>query len=425
MVASPRSLINADFGALAELRINGDRLQQRLADLAQIGAISGGGVCRLALTDEDRAGRDLVTGWMRALGLQVAIDPIGNVVATRPGRRSGPPVMTGSHIDTVATGGRYDGNLGVLAGLEIVETLNEQQIETEHPLAVAFFTNEEGARFQPDMLGSWVFRGDFPLEEALALVGTDGARLGDELQRIGYAGEATCGRQSFRAFLELHIEQGPVLEREGIQIGAVTGVQGLSWREYTITGVSNHAGTTPMGLRHDAGYVAGAIAVAARELALAMGGAQVATVGSLELVPNLVNVIAKQAKLTLDLRNTDAEQLRLAEQQMSARIAAIAAAEQVEIHSRELARFEPVTFAPAMVELVRQTAQRLGLSVRSLPSGAGHDAGLVAPLGPTGMIFVPSAAGISHNVREYTAPEDLTAGANVLLQALLALAIAP
>ena len=420
MVSQISSLSN--FSSLMDLRINKDRLLQRLDQLAQIGAISGGGVCRLALTDEDKAGRDLVVSWMRELGLTITIDQIGNVVATRPGQEPGPPVMTGSHIDTVATGGRYDGNLGVLTGLEIIATLNDNNIQTRHPLAVAFFTNEEGARFHPDMMGSWVFSGDFPVEEALASVGIDGTTVGENLERIGYAGTVPCGSQPVKAFVELHIEQGPVLELEGFQIGAVTGVQGMSWKEYTVKGVSNHAGTTPMHLRHDAGYGASAIATAARQLALDMGGNQVATVGSIKLTPGLVNVIAKEARLTVDLRNTDETCLQQAEAQMSAKIDAIAKAEGLEITNRSLARFEPVVFDPSMIDLVTTTAQRLGLSVKSMPSGAGHDAGLIAPMAPTAMIFVPSVNGISHNVKEYTAPEDLENGANVLLQVLLQLA---
>lgn len=412
-------MLSSPTNALTDLRINADRLLWRLDQLAQIGAIEGGGVCRLALSDEDKAGRDLVVNWMRDLGLAITIDQIGNGVATRAGLEAGPPVMTGSHIDTVATGGRYDGNLGVLAGLEIIETLNENNIQTRYPLAVAFFTNEEGARFHPDMMGSWVFRGDFPIEKALATVGIDGTTVGENLTRIGYAGPVPCGSQPVKAFVELHIEQGPVLEQAGIQIGAVTGVQGMSWTEYTVKGVSNHAGTTPMHLRRDAGYGASAIAIAARDLALEMGGNQVATVGSIQLKPDLVNVIAKEARLTVDLRNTDETCLQQAEAQMTKRIEAIAAAENLEITGRSLARFEPVAFDPALIEQIAQTAQALGFSVTQMPSGAGHDAGLIAPMAPTAMIFVPSVNGISHNVKEYTAPEDLENGANVLLQVLL------
>ena len=416
--ASPASLTTP----LADLQINCDRLLHRLDQLAQIGAIAGGGVCRLALTDEDKAGRDLVVNWMQELGLTITIDQLGNVVGTRAGLVAGAPVMTGSHIDTVATGGRYDGNLGVLAGLEIIATLNEHHIQTQHPLAVAFFTNEEGARFHPDMMGSWAFSGGLSSDAALAEVGIDGTTVAAELTRIGYAGMVPCGSQPVKAFVEFHVEQGPVLEQAGVQIGAVTGVQGMSWQELTVTGVSNHAGTTPMSLRHDAGYGASAIAVAARELALSMGGNQVATVGAMQLKPGLVNVIAKEARMTVDLRNTDAALLRQAEAQLAEQIEAIAQKAGLNVTSRSLARFEPVTFDPVMVEQVVQTAQVLGYSAKRLPSGAGHDAGMIAAIAPTAMIFVPSVNGLSHNVKEYTAPEDLANGSNVLLQVLLQLA---
>ena len=283
-----------------ELRIDAKRLAARLDALGAVGAIPGGGVCRLALTTEDGAGRDLVAGWMRELGLAVTIDAIGNVVGVRQGLESGPPVMVGSHIDTVRTGGRYDGNLGVLAGLEVIRCLNDAALQTRRPLAVAFFTNEEGARFNPDMMGSLVYVGGLPLGEALATVGIDGESVGDCLKQIGYAGAAPCGKPRIHAYVELHVEQGPVLDLEGFRIGAVEGVQGISWTEFTVLGVSNHAGTTPMRLRHDAGYVACAIANHAREIARSLGGDQVATVGAINLSPNLVNVIANRAAFTVD-----------------------------------------------------------------------------------------------------------------------------
>ncbi|MFQ5556043.1 MAG: hydantoinase/carbamoylase family amidase [Acidimicrobiales bacterium] len=226
-----------------DLHVDGDRLLRRLTELAEIGPIAGGGVSRLALTEADRQGRDLVVAWMRDLGLDVSIDGIGNVVGVRPGRSDGPPLMMGSHIDTVATGGRYDGNLGVLAGLEVIEALAENDVVTDRPLAVAFFTNEEGSRFPPDMMGSLVYVGGLALESALATSGTDGAVLGDELARIGYQGAQPCPGPPPHAYVELHVEQGPVLEDEGFTIGAVQGVQGISWTEITVQGQSNHAGT--------------------------------------------------------------------------------------------------------------------------------------------------------------------------------------
>lgn len=405
-----------------DLRIDANRLAQRIAALAAIGAIPGGGVSRLALTADDRAGRDRVVGWMRELGLAVTIDAIGNVVGVRQGSEAGPPVMCGSHIDTVRTGGRFDGNLGVLAGLEVIQTLADARVVTRRPLAVAFFTNEEGARFSPDMMGSLVYVGGLPLEKALATVGIDGESVGDCLGNIGYGGAAPCGNPQVHAYVELHVEQGPVLDSEGITIGAVEGVQGISWTEFTLVGVSNHAGTTPMRLRHDAGYVACAIAHHAREIARLLGGDQVATVGAINLSPNLVNVIANRAVFTVDLRNTDEAKLQDAERRLHAFAAGTAAAEGVTLSHRTLARFEPVSFDPAVVDLVEATARRLGHSVRRLPSGAGHDAQMLARVCPAGMIFVPSVGGISHNVKEFTALPDLESGANVLLHTLLALA---
>tara|TARA_X000000368_G_scaffold299024_1_gene238122 strand:- start:441 stop:1685 length:1245 start_codon:yes stop_codon:yes gene_type:complete len=402
-----------------DLRINGDRLLNRIEELASIGAIDGGGSCRLALTDEDRAGRDLVVTWMRDLDLDISIDSIGNVVAVRPGKIDGPPTMTGSHIDTVRTGGRYDGNLGVLAGLEIIESLSENKIETQHPVAVAFFTDEEGSRFAPDMLGSLVYVGGMTLEEALDIKGVDGAKVGDELDRIGYRGTSPCPGPSPRAFVELHIEQGPVLEVEGVTIGAVTGVQGISWTELTVTGESNHAGTTPMTLRHDSGFAAAAISTYVRDLSLEMGGSQVATVGRLELHPNLVNVVAGSAILTVDLRNTVEAYLAESENKLADFLLELASTEGLKIEKRQLARFEPVEFNQEVVDTVENIASRLGHSVMKLPSGAGHDAQMMARVCPTGMVFVPSHKGISHNPQEHTDSDDLIAGCNVLFQTIL------
>ncbi len=394
------------------------RLLERIQTLGQVGALEGGGVCRLALTDQDREGRDLVHGWMRELGLATRVDKIGNVVGIRQGAEDSAPVMIGSHIDSVATGGLYDGALGVLAGLEAVQTLNDAGITTRCPVAVGFFTNEEGARFAPDMMGSAVHQGSLPLVEALETVGTDDQSVGSELDRIGYSGDVPVNDLVPRAYLELHIEQGPVLEESGTTIGAVTGVQGISWTEFQFSGVSNHAGTTPMRLRHDAGYVAAAVAVEARAIATWLGGHQVATVGVTELGPNLVNVIANQARVTVDLRNTSDSELALAEARMADFVASTAASEEVELQQRTLARFSPVEFDPQIVGLIEAAAGRCGCSCQRLPSGAGHDAQMFAPNCPTGMIFVPSLGGISHNVTEFTSKEDIAAGMNILMQVL-------
>jgi N-carbamoyl-L-amino-acid hydrolase len=359
---------------------------------------------------------------MRAQGLEVSIDRIGNVFGLRAGTEPLAPVMTGSHIDTVRTGGRYDGNLGVLAGLEVVATLDAAGIATRRPLVVAFFTNEEGARFAPDMLGSLVYVGGVPIEDALAPVAIDGKVLGAELERIGYAGAAPVPLYRPHAYVELHIEQGPVLDAEGITIGAVEDLQGISWQEITITGQSNHAGTTPMRLRHDAGYCAAAIAAFLRGLAREMGGAQVCTVGRIELVPNLINVIAARATLTADLRNTDEALLREAEARLDAFLAVLGRDEGVTTRTKRLARFEPVVFDSGVIRCIEGVASRLAFTHRRMTSGAGHDAQMLARICPAAMIFVPSVKGISHNPAEHTAPADLAAGANVLLHTLLELA---
>lgn len=404
------------------LRVDGARLLRRLNELAEIGAIEGGGCARLALSNEDKAGRDLVCSWMRELGLSVIVDSIGNVVGTRAGRQAGPAVMAGSHIDTVRTGGRFDGNLGVLAGLEVVATLNDAGIKTEHPLAVTFFTNEEGARFAPDMMGSLVYTGKLPLETALQTLGIDGSSVDENLARIGYAGNTPVPAAAPRAYVELHIEQGPVLDHKGIDIGVVESVQGISWTEIEIVGVSNHAGTTPMSLRSDAGWAAGSIIGFVRELAEELGGSQVATVGRIEFFPNLINVVPNRSVLTVDLRNTSEETLRTAEARLQAHLVSLRDTEKVQISTRSLARFEPVPFAPEMTTLIERHARAQGLSTLRLPSGAGHDAQILAAVCPSAMIFVPSVDGISHNVREFTHPHHLEAGANVLLSVLCELA---
>jgi N-carbamoyl-L-amino-acid hydrolase len=404
-----------------QLRINPARLMDRLNRLAEIGRTEDGSCCRLALTDEDRAGRDLVSGWMRELGLEVRVDRIGNIFGLRRGAEDSAPVMTGSHIDTVRTGGRYDGNLGVLGGLEVVQVLNDAGITTRRPLVVGVFTDEEGARFHPDMAGSLAYAGGLPIEELYSTRSIDGKLFRDELARIGYLGDAPVPLYKPHAYVELHIEQGPVLDIEGITIGAVENLQGISWTEVHITGQSNHAGTTPMRLRHDAGYCAAEIGSFARRIAREFGGTQVGTVGSITLHPNLINVIAARARVTVDLRNTDDNILIQAEQRLADFLAELARAEGVRIETRSLARFAPVIFDKEVAALIARTAQRLGHSCRPMTSGAGHDAQMIARICPTAMIFVPSVKGISHNPAEHTEPEHLAAGADVLLHTLLEL----
>jgi beta-ureidopropionase / N-carbamoyl-L-amino-acid hydrolase len=409
-----------------DLSINSERLWSRLDELGRIGEVLGPngerGCARLAFTDADRDGRDLVVAWMRDLGLRVEIDAIGNVFGTLDGTDpSAASVMTGSHVDTVRTGGRFDGNLGVLAGLEVIETLVSNDLRTRRPITVAFFSDEEGARFPPDMLGSLVHVGGMPLEEALDVVAVDdGARLGDELTRIGYAGPLPCPAAAFPdCFVELHIEQGPVLEQRGDIIGVVESVQGISWTELVITGQSAHAGTTPMALRHDPAYAAAVIVTFVREVARRLGHGQVATVGRIEVHPNLVNVVPARVTMAVDLRNTSDVVLLDAERRLFEMCDRVAAEEGVRIERRSLARFDSVQFDRGMADLVEQTAQRLGYRTHRMTSGAGHDAQMLARVCPSSMIFVPSRDGLSHNLAEYTEPEQIAAGANVLLHVML------
>ena len=411
-----------DLRSQPSVTINGTRLLARIAELAQIGAIEGTQGCsRLAFTDSDREGRDLVVTWMTDLGLTVTVDAVGNVVASTGDAGAEGAVMAGSHIDTVGTGGRFDGNLGVLAGLEVIEATLAANVDLKRPLAVAFFSNEEGSRYPPDMMGSLAYVGGMSVESVLEVEGADGTIVGEELERIGYRGAAPCPGAVPHAFVEPHIEQGPVLDNEAVQIGVVEGVQGISWTELKFIGQSNHAGTTPMSLRRDPMAVAAEVAVAARAIATDLGGTQVATVGSLTLHPNLVNVVPAHATMTVDLRNTDETLLRQAEQQLMDSVQQIADREDINVESRSLARFEPVEFDRRVVDAIEALAQEKGLSTRRMPSGAGHDAQMIARVCPTGMIFVPSLDGISHNPAEHTDDEDLVAGAQLLADAMLAL----
>lgn len=401
--------------------INDRRLMKRIMALGEVGGLPGGGCNRLALTDADRDGRNLVVAWMRDLNMDVAIDVVGNIVGTwQVG--TGAPVMTGSHIDTVRTGGLYDGNYGVLAGLEVIETCQERGIEPRRPLAVGIFTDEEGARYAPDMLGSLVYVGGMLPETAHDVIGIDGTRLGDELERIGYLGATPCPGVVPHAFVELHIEQGPLLEVNQVRIGAVTGVQGISWQEVTIEGQSNHAGTTPMHLRKDPAFAAAKLTVFLRDLATRLAGNQVCTVGKIDVHPNLTNVVPSKVVMTLDVRNTDESILQSAEADIARFCEELAVAERVRIVRRPLARFEPVIFDDRVVDLVESVARDRGNSVQRMPSGAGHDAQMLARLCPTGMIFVPSRGGLSHNVNEHTDEADLVSGANILLDVMLRLA---
>lgn len=403
------------------LRLNGAVLLQQLRDLGEIGIDPvAGGRTRVALTDAEKAGRDRLVVWMRELDLDVQIDRIGNIFGTLASAEkdaSGEmlrPLMMGSHIDTVVNAGALDGCYGVLGGLAIVRAFREAGLVPSRPITVAAFTNEEGARFHPDMMGSLVHAGGLPLDEALDAIGTDGARLGDELVRIGYDGEMIPGTLVPHEYLELHIEQGPILEAEGLEIGVVENLQGISWQQITVQGNANHAGTTPTRLRHDAGYVAAAAVAELRRIALD-SGTTLATVGTLQVEPGVINVIARKAVFTVDMRDPSEQRLAASEARFSAFLTTIAQDEGVRISTERLARFSPVVFDAALADVIAASASRLGLSSRRMTSGAGHDAQMIARIAPAAMIFVPSRGGISHNPREHTDDEQLVNGARVLL----------
>ncbi|VVD81766.1 allantoate amidohydrolase [Pandoraea eparura] len=403
------------------LRLNGAVLLQQLRDLGEIGIDPvAGGRTRVALTDAEKAGRDRLVVWMRELDLDVQIDRIGNIFGTLASAEkdaSGEmlrPLMMGSHIDTVVNAGALDGCYGVLGGLAIVQAFREAGLVPSRPITVAAFTNEEGARFHPDMMGSLVHAGGLPLDEALDAIGTDGARLGDELVRIGYDGEMIPGTLVPHEYLELHIEQGPILEAEGLEIGVVENLQGISWQQITVQGNANHAGTTPTRLRHDAGYVAAAAVAELRRIALD-SGTTLATVGTLQVEPGVINVIARKAVFTVDMRDPSEQRLAASEARFSAFLTTIAQDEGVRISTERLARFSPVVFDAALADVIEASASRLGLSSRRMTSGAGHDAQMIARIAPAAMIFVPSRGGISHNPREHTDDEQLVNGARVLL----------
>ena len=403
-----------------DLRINGTRLWHSLMELARIGATDKGGVKRLALTDLDRQGRDLVVQWAQAEGLAVTVDQIGNVFMRREGANPAlPPVVTGSHIDTQPTGGKFDGNYGVLAGLEVVRTLNERGIRTEAPIEVAFWTNEEGSRFVPVMMGSGVFCGAFSLETAYAARDVDGKSVGEELERIGYRGGETPGDHPIGAYFEAHIEQGPVLEDANKVIGVVPAVMGLSWYDCTVTGMEAHAGPTPMHLRRDAMQVATTImqevvAIANRYPPYGRG-----TVGMVQVFPNSRNVIPGRVKFSIDLRNVTDDLLNTMHGEIEAFIERTRRETGLAVELERVSYYPPCPFHPDCVGAVRAATEKLGYSTMDVVSGAGHDAIYVARLAPAGMIFVPCKDGISHNEIEDAQPGHLEAGCNVLLHAML------
>lgn len=406
--------------SLQALRVNGDRLWRSLMELAQIGATARGGVCRLALTDLDRRGRDLVTGWAREAGLTVTVDRIGNVFMRRAGTDpSLPPVVTGSHIDTQPTGGKFDGNYGVLAGLEVVRTLNDHGIRTGAPIEVVVWTNEEGSRFVPVMMGSGVFAGAFSLEHAYAAVDTEGRSVRDELTRIGYLGSEQPGSHPIGSYFEAHIEQGPVLEEHGRTIGVVSAALGVRWFDCVVTGMEAHAGPTPMALRRDALQGAArlmqeVVAIANRHPPYGRG-----TVGMVQVHPNSRNVIPGRVKFSIDLRNSSDALVDTMAAETRAAADRLAADTGLAVTLEQVSQYPAQPFDEGCVAAVARAAGRLGYPSMPVVSGAGHDAVYMARLAPTGMIFIPCKDGISHNEIEDASPEHVTAGANVVLHAML------
>lgn len=411
---------------LADLRVNGERLWASLMELARIGATEKGGVCRLALTELDKQGRDLVIGWAKEAGMTVTVDKIGNAFMRRPGRNNAlPPVMTGSHIDTQPTGGKFDGNYGVLAGIEVVRTLNDHGIETEAPIEVAFWTNEEGSRFVPVMMGSGVFAKAFTLEHAYAATDTEGKSVKDELERIGYIGPEEPGDHAIGSYFETHIEQGPVLEDHDKTIGVVTGVLGIKWYDCTVTGMEAHAGPTPMALRKDALQVATVLMQEVVATALRYGPHGRGTVGMVQVHPNSRNVIPGRVKFSMDMRNSTDALVDAMDADIRKAAAELSTKTGLAIQIELVSHYPAAPFHADCVAAVAKAAEALGYSNMPTVSGAGHDAVYMARLAPAGMIFIPCKDGISHNEIEDAKPEHITAGCNVLLHAMLERALAP
>ncbi len=407
----------------AEIRVNGSRLWDSIMAMAQIGPGQQGGSSRLALTDADREGRDLFVDWCREIGCSIVVDDMGNIFARRTGRDPArAPVAAGSHLDTQPHGGRFDGIYGVLAALEVLRTLHENDIETAAPLEAVVWTNEEGSRFAPAMIASGVYAGLFDKEYAWARADSDGKTIGEELRRIGYFGDVACGEHPLGALLEAHIEQGPILEAEQKQIGVVIGGQGQRWYDVTLKGQDSHAGSTPMRGRRDALVAAADLIGRIQALALDLAPHAVCTVGEMTVLPNSRNTIPGEVRFSVDLRNPDAAVLAEMDVRFRAETESVAAGHGVESEIDEIWDKPPVKFDPACIAAVESAAGELGYRHQQIVSGAGHDACQVCEVVPTSMIFVPCAGGLSHNEAESAEPADLEAGCNVLLQSMLALA---
>jgi beta-ureidopropionase / N-carbamoyl-L-amino-acid hydrolase len=402
------------------LRIDGQRLWDALMHTAQIGATPKGGICRLTLTDLDRQVRDWFKAQCEALGCTVTVDEVGTMFARRPGKNvTLPPIAMGSHLDTQPTGGKFDGVLGVLGALEALRTLHDLGYETNAPIEIVNWTNEEGSRFAPAMLASGVFAGVFTADYAYSRTDRDGKTFGEELARIGYRGTEKAGARKFSAMFELHIEQGPILEAEGRTIGVVQGVQGIRWYEVTVTGQEAHTGTTPMGLRKNALLGAARLIERIDGIAREHAPNAVGTVGLIENKPNSRNVIPGEVFFTVDFRSPDEKILDAMEAKLHVAVGEVAAQLQLTCTETRIWESPPVQFAPELIECVRIGAAKAGLASRDMISGAGHDAAYVARVAPTTMIFVPCAGGISHNEAESTSFDECAAGAQVLLNAVL------
>ena len=401
----------------SEVLINADRLWQSLMDLAQIGATPGGGVARLALTDLDRQARELFTQWCQATGCSVRTDAIGNLIARRPGRSDGPAVMMGSHIDSQPNGGKFDGAYGVMAGLEVLRALHDAGALTEKPIEVVAWTNEEGSRFSPSMMGSAVYAGLMPLEQTLSITDQDGITVEQALRAIGVT--STALETAYPdAYFEAHIEQGPVLEAEGKVIGVVTGTQGQCWYQIELDGRASHAGTTPMGLRADALVGAADIILKVQEFGRA-NAPGMGTVGRMVVSPNSPNVIPDHVYLTAEIRHPDDAVRRVMDTTLTEAIRDIADRQGLKVRVNKVLEQPAAPFDPACVAMVRDSAQRRNYSYRDIISGASHDAVAMSRIVPTTMVFVPCAGGISHNEKESATPDDLAAGCQVLCDVVI------
>jgi beta-ureidopropionase / N-carbamoyl-L-amino-acid hydrolase len=406
---------------MADVRVDGERLWQSLMSMAEIGATPRGGVCRLTLSDEDRRGRDLFRAWCEEAGLSVSVDRMGSMFARRKGKDEGRlPVMLGSHLDSQPTGGKFDGALGVLAALEVVRTLNDHRLETAAPLEIVNWTNEEGARFPPAMIASGVFSGVFDLEYGLSRKDRAGRTIGEELRRIGYAGDLPVGGRQGAALFELHIEQGPILEQEEMRVGIVTGGQGARWYDCEAIGAETHAGPAPMESRRDALMTAARLLERIYQVALDRPPSGRATVGEFEAHPGSRNTVPGRVAFTIDIRHPDGPTLDAMHADLEEAFRRANTEGHLEHKLECIWHAPPVEFDAACIEAVRGAAGELGLSAREMVSGAGHDAVYMARVVPTAMIFVPCKDGVSHNEDEYASPEACTDGANVLLHAVLA-----